>query len=187
MSDSLYETDRLILRRWKDSDREPFARMNSDPKVMEFFSSYRSRQESDKLLDWCYSQIDVHGFSFWAIERKDSNQFIGFVGLSRFKLDLPFCPCVEIGWRLRPEYWGQGFATEAARKSLEVGFKQLALPEIVSFTPLNNQRSRNVMSKIGMTDSRENFLHPSETPESDLQVHCLYKITIDQWARNLRS
>ncbi|MEE9336046.1 MAG: GNAT family N-acetyltransferase [Granulosicoccaceae bacterium] len=187
INDLGHETERLVLRRWKDSDRKPFAQMNANPKVMEYFSRLRTLEESENMIELCNSRIEEHGFSFWAVERKDSNQFIGFVGLSRYTADLPFCPCVEIGWRLSHQHWGHGFATEAAIKCLEVGFKQLALPEIVSFTPLLNQRSRNVMLKIGMTDCEKNFLHPSETAKSGLQVHCMYKINKKQWAEHSRS
>jgi len=95
--------------------------------------------------------------------------------LNTFNVDLPFCPCIEIGWRLAFEHWGNGFATEAARHCLSLGFTNFALKEIVSFTTLANTRSRHVMEKIGMTDSKEDFLHPLVDPASAMQQHCLYK------------
>jgi len=171
-----YETDRLILRNWKDSDSEPFARMNSDPVVMEFFHALRTREESDNLISTITAHILEDGFGFWAVERKDTGEFIGFVGLNRFSINLPFCPCVEIGWRIAHAHWGHGFATEAAIKCLRIGFDQFSLGEILSFATLNNIASRRVMEKIGMTDTYQVFLHPSVPSESGLQEHCLYKI-----------
>ena len=182
-----YETDRLLLRQWKQLDEEPFARMNSDPAVMEFFSSLRTRQESDRTIKALASKMKRDGFGFWAIDRKDEDKFIGFVGITTFDANLPFCPCVEIGWRLEKESWGQGFATEAARKSLEIGFEEYSLEKIYSFTPLGNMRSRRVMESIGMTDEREDFMHPDEPRGSATQQHCLYKIQRSDWQASKKS
>lgn len=172
-----YETDRLILRNWKDSDKEPFSLINSDPVVMEFFYRLLTREQSDNMIQLITERIVEDGFGFWAVERKDTGQFIGFVGINRFTAELPFCPCVEIGWRLAHGHWGQGFATEAALKSLDVGFNQHSLEEIVAFTTVKNKASRRVMEKIGMVDTKQNFFHPSVPADSHLQEHCLYKIT----------
>lgn len=172
-----YETERLIIRPWNDGDRAAFAEMNADPRVMEFFPEIRTREQSDSMVDECNKRLAKDGFTFWAVDRKDREEFIGFVGLTRFEEDLPFCPCVEIGWRLAFQHWGHGFATEAARHCLSLGFNQFNLNEIVSFTTLANTRSRHVMEKIGMVDTGKNFLHPWVAPESGLQEHCLYHIT----------
>jgi len=171
-----FETERLVLRPWQESDREPFAQLNSDKRVMEFFPTVRTREESDWMLDECNRRIARDGFCFWAVDKKDNDEFIGFVGLNTFEADLPFCPCVEIGWRLAFDHWGQGIATEAALKSLELGFDKFMLDEIVSFTALSNVRSRRVMERIGMVDTGETFFHPQIEEGHVLQEHCLYRI-----------
>jgi RimJ/RimL family protein N-acetyltransferase len=179
-----FETQRLRLRQWNDSDREPFAALNSDPAVMEFFPSLPSRAASDASIDSWQSQFASQGWSNWAAELAASGQFIGFVGLTVPRRVLPFSPCVEIGWRLARSFWGQGFATEAARGALRVGFEHLALPEIVSFTVRANQRSRAVMERIGMRSTGEDFEHPGVPEGSPLRLHCLYRITRARWGEN---
>jgi RimJ/RimL family protein N-acetyltransferase len=179
-----FETQRLRLRQWKDSDREPFAAMNSDPAVMEFFPSLQSRAASDASIESWQSQFASQGWSNWAAELVASGQFIGFVGLTVPRRILPFSSCVEIGWRLARSFWGQGFATEAARGALRVGFERLALPEIVSFTASSNQRSRAVMERIGMRNADEDFEHPGVPEGSALRLHCLYRIKRVRWGEN---
>lgn len=171
------ETDRLYLRSWSDSDSEAFYKINSDPNVMRYFPSVYTRGQSDEMMQLCNKEIEECGFSFWAAERKDSRELIGFIGLHNFEGDLDFCPCVEIGWRLAFSEWGKGFATEAAIKCIELGFSKFQLDTIYSFTTLNNLRSRAVMEKIGMIDSENNFDHPGVAIESDLRENCLYKIS----------
>ena len=175
MSNEQYQTQRLTLRPWRESDKAPFAKINSDPRVMEFFPEPYSRETSDWMVDECGRRLATDGFTFWALERRDLNQFIGFVGLNTYKADLPFCPCVEIGWRIAYEHWGNGFATEAAEHCLGLGFNKFSLKEIFSFTALSNRRSIEVMKKIGMVDTNNNFLHPSVDEGSGLQEHCLYQ------------
>jgi RimJ/RimL family protein N-acetyltransferase len=178
------ETQRLRLRQWRESDRAPFAAMNSDPAVMEFFPSLLSREASDSSIDVWQSQFTERGWSNWAVELRSCSQFIGFVGLSVPKRLFPFSPCVEVGWRLAREYWGHGYATEAALDALRVGFEQLGLNDIVSFTSAVNVRSRAVMERIGMSDTGQNFDHP-EIPHGDpLRRHCLYRITRREWTEN---
>lgn len=175
------ETDRLLLRQWRDSDKEPFSALNADPRVMEYFPSILSKTESDSVADRCKSLIADRGWGFWAVELKESKRFIGFVGLHVPSDDLPFSPCVEIGWRLGYEHWGKGYATEAALKSLYVGFQLLMLDEIVSFTALSNLKSQAVMKRIGMTIT-ETFEYPALPNESPLRQHCLYRLTGEQYA-----
>lgn len=149
--------------------------MNTDPKVMEFFPNLGTPERSNQMVDDLNKQLDKNGYTFWAVERLDSGHFIGMVGLNKFDEDLPFCPCVEIGWRLAFEHWGKGFATEAANKCMQLAFYEFALIEVVSFTTLANSRSRHVMEKIGMQNTGNNFMHPSVPKESNLQEHCLYR------------
>jgi RimJ/RimL family protein N-acetyltransferase len=178
------DTPRLRLRQWRETDREPFAALNADPEVMEFFPSLQSRATSDASIDSWQSQFASQGWSNWAVELRSSGQFIGFTGLSVPRRVLPFSPCVEIGWRLAREHWGLGYATEAARASLRVGFEQLALAEIVSFTAIGNFRSRAVTKRIGMRNANQDFEHPGVPEGHALRLHCLYRISLEEWAEN---
>lgn len=171
-----FETERLRLRQWLPADREPFAALNSDSRVMEFFPSFLTRAESDAMADRCQSLIEERGWGFWAAEYKATREFIGFVGLHTPSAELPFSPCVEVGWRLAFQHWGKGFATEAASEALRVGFQLLHLREIVSFTTLGNRRSRAVMERLGMWESGT-FEHPHVPESSGLRQHCLYRLS----------
>lgn len=175
------ETDRLILRPWQDRDRAPFAAMNADPQVMEFFPSLCTREQSDGIATRLQQHNQDWGWSFWATELRASGQFIGFIGLQIPNPAVPFYPCVEVGWRLGREHWGHGYATEGARASLDFGFGQLHLAEILAFVAVENRRSRAVMDRLGMTDQRQNFIHPMVTPEARYQSHCLYRIKAEEW------
>jgi RimJ/RimL family protein N-acetyltransferase len=175
------ETERLRLRQWKLSDREPFAALNADSKVMEFFPSPLTRTESDALAQYCQSLINERGWGFWAAELKNTQEFIGFVGLHTLSAELPFSPCVEIGWRLALQHWGKGFATEAATETLRIGFEVLGLQEIVSFTALCNYRSRAVMERLCMRESGT-FEHPHVPASSHLRQHCLYRLSVATYA-----
>ena len=178
------ETPRLRMRQWRESDREPFAAMNADPAVMEFFASPPSRAASDASIDAWQAQLAAQGWSNWAVELRESQEFIGFTGLSVPRRTFSFSPCVEVGWRLARKFWGEGFATEAARAALRVAFERLALPEVVSFTAVGNLRSRAVMERIGMNDTNQDFEHPGITEGHPLRLHCLYRITGVQWGAN---
>jgi RimJ/RimL family protein N-acetyltransferase len=176
-----FDTERLRLRQWLDADREPFARLSADRRVMEFFPSVLDRAASDATVDRVQALIAERGWGFWAVESKTDRQFIGFVGLHIPKVDLPFSPCVEIGWRLASEYWGKGYATEAASGALKVGFERLCLPEIVSFTAIINRRSRAVMERLGMDLDAETFEHPHIPVGHPLREHCLYRLSRAKW------
>jgi len=170
-------TARLHLRRWRASDRAPLAAMNADPRVMAHFPGLLSRVESDAVADRIEAHFEQHGFGAWAVEIDGVTPFAGFVGLTIPRFEAHFTPCVEIGWRLAAEYWGQGIATEGARAALQFGFDRLRLDEIVSFTVPDNLRSRRVMEKLGMThDSRDDFDHPLLPPGHRLRRHVLYRL-----------
>ena len=175
------KTARLQLRQWRDSDREPFAAMNADQQVMELFPALLSRTESDAGIDRQIAHIEKYGWGFWAVERLEDQRFIGFVGIKNVTDDMPFAPAVEIGWRLAVPSWGKGYAAEAARASLKVGFEQLGLPEIVSFTVPANARSRAVMEKLGMQAAPDTFEHPALPPGHPMRQHCLYRLRREQW------
>ena len=178
-----FETPRLRLRPWRDADRAPFAALNADPVVMEFFASAIGVDASNASIDAWQAQFALQGFSNWAAELRDGGGFIGYVGLTRPRRVLPCSPCVEIGWRFARAHWGRGLANEAARGALRIGFERLGLAEIVSFTSVLNHRSRAVMERIGMRDAGEDFDHPGVPEGSPLRRHCLYRLGRTQWQR----
>lgn len=165
-----------MLRDWMDSDLEPLAKMCADREVMRYFPSVLTRDESFKMADKIRSLLTERGWGFWALELLGGDKFIGFVGLHTPKATLPFYPCVEVGWRLRKEFWGQGFAPEAARASVEYGFHNLKLDSIMAFTSAINRPSIRVMEKIGMYNTYSDFEHPDVPEKSELRHHVLYKI-----------
>jgi RimJ/RimL family protein N-acetyltransferase len=175
-------TGRLLLRDWREEDLDLFARMNTDPRVMEYFPSLLSRPESDELAARIRGKWSEHGFGPWAVEIPGVAVFAGFVGLSVPSFSAPFTPCVEVGWRLAHARWGQGYATEAARASLAFGFEQLKIAEIVSFTVPANVRSTHVMEKLGMRRSpSDDFDHPKVAEGNPLRRHVLYRMSQAEW------
>jgi RimJ/RimL family protein N-acetyltransferase len=175
------ETHRLRLVCWQECHIAPFAAMNADPEVMRWFPSTLSEEQTRAGVRGWQQQFAEKGWSNWAVESKADGSFIGFVGLSVPRRQLPFSPCVEVGWRLARAHWGHGFATEAARESLRFGFESLHLEKIVSFTALGNRRSRAVMERLGMLDTGRDFEHPAVPQDSPLRPHCLYAITRERW------
>jgi len=172
----LLTTERLVLRRWRESDLEPFRRMNADPRVMEFMPKALDSAESDALVERIGRHFDERGFGLMAAELGGSGEFVGFVGLSVPNFEAPFMPAVEIGWRLATDQWGKGLATEAARETLRFGFERLGLESVVSFTVPANVRSRRVMERIGMThDPSEDFDHSQLPMGHPLRRHVLYR------------
>jgi len=170
-------TPRLLLRRWRNEDLEPFAAMNADPRVVEHLPGPMTRGASDALVARIEANFETRGFDVFAVEVPGVAPLIGFVGLTVPRFEAPFTPCVEIGWRLAFEHWGRGYATEAARASLAFGFTQLGLAEVVSFTVPANLNSRAVMERLGMTrDPREDFEHPALPEGHRLRPHVLYRI-----------
>ncbi len=175
-------TTRLRLREWRDEDLEPFAALNADPRVREFFPSVLSYQESADSMAHIQDHFQQHGFGLWALEVIGGVPFIGFVGLSVPPFDAPFMPCVELGYRLAFEHWGRGYASEGSRAVLEYGFTTLGLREIVAFTTASHQRSRRVMERLGMTRNPEDdFDHPNIAAGHPLRRHVLYRLTARQW------
>jgi RimJ/RimL family protein N-acetyltransferase len=165
---------RVVLRPWQDRDTDAFAAMNADPRVMEFFVAPLSREESDSLLARMRAVIEERGWGWWCVDI--NGECAGFTGLSSPPYETPFTPCVEVGWRFRPQFWGHGYATEAAQLALDYGFKTLQLREIVSFTATGNQRSRRVMERIGMQrDLGGDFDHPRVPEGHPLRRHVLYR------------
>ncbi len=170
------ETDRLLLRRWQPADRIPFAALNADPVVMEFFPEPLTTDQSNAAAERIEKHFADNGFGFWAVQIKDHTPFIGFIGLAIPRFESHFTPCVEIGWRLSASFWGNGYATEGASAAMEFAFKHLALKQIVSTTTVGNVRSRRVMEKLGMIYSpMDDFDHPLVAKGHPLQRHVLYR------------
>jgi RimJ/RimL family protein N-acetyltransferase len=170
-------TERLYLRRWQPSDRLPFAQLNGDSQVMEFFPGTLSRHESDAMVDRIEAHFERHGFGLWAVEIAGVINFAGFVGLAIPRFEAAFTPCIEVGWRLAAAFWGRGYATEGARAALDFGFRWLGAREILSFTVPANVRSRWVMEKLGMTHAPEDdFDHPLLPEGHPLRRHVLYRL-----------
>lgn len=167
------ETPRLILRRWVESDLEPFAAMNADPRVMEYYPATLSRAESDEVAGRIRRHFDEHGYGMWAVELPSVTPFAGFIGLAIPRFEAHFTPCVEIGWRLAAEYWGRGYATEGAVAVLKYAFETLGLDEVVAMTAEINVPSRRVMEKLGMTHTpADDFEHPL-VPEGHRLGRCV--------------
>jgi RimJ/RimL family protein N-acetyltransferase len=170
-------TERLLLRRWKDEDRVPFAALNADPAVMEHFPARLTRAESDAFVDRNIAQHDEQGWGLWALELRATGAFIGYTGLAVPRFEAHFTPAVEVGWRLARDAWGHGYASEAARAAVAVGFDEVGFDEIVSFTATGNVRSMRVMERIGMThDPADDFDHPALPEGSPLRRHVLYRL-----------
>ena len=179
------ETERLKLRQWKNSDLPAFSEMNADPIVMKYFPNTLSEDESNAIANKCKDLISKRSWGFWAVEIEEEKEFIGFVGLHKTSYDLPFTPCVEIGWRLGKKYWGKGYATEAAFEALKFAFEELKLSEVYSFTSVSNMQSWSVMERLNMQNLKKNFEHPMVPERHPLREHVLYKITAEQWNNKL--
>lgn len=170
------ETKRLVLRRWRDSDRSTFHILNRDPIVMATIGPVMNRSDSDGFMDRIERRFDEHGYGLWCVDL--NGEAIGFTGFMK-----PwFREGVEIGWRMRSECWGHGYAPEAARACLQHGFDDLGFEEVISFTAASNSNSRRVMDKIGLIrDVDGDFVHPSVPEGNPLQLHVLYRLTAAQY------
>jgi RimJ/RimL family protein N-acetyltransferase len=176
-------TDRLVLRGWRNEDLEPFARLNADPYVMDDFPARLDRQGSDELVRRLRAHWVEFGFGLWAVEVPGVAPFVGFAGLAEPGFTAPFRPCVEVGWRLAHEFWGQGYATEGARAGLAFAFERLRLDEVISFAASTNLRSLRVMEKLGMRhSSSDDFDHPNFPEGHPLQRQVLYRLSRREWA-----
>lgn len=171
------ETERLILRDWTEDDLAVFQQMNSDPVTMEFFPNLLTPEGSTMFYERIKREIEERGYGLYAVELKDSKQFVGFTGFHYTVMDMDFCPCIEIGWRYMREVWGHGYATEAAKACLDYARKNLNFKKVYSFTSLINERSEKVMKKIGMKKVGH-FQHPTIADGHRLREHVLYKIDL---------
>ena len=168
-------TERLIMRRWRDSDRAPFAALNGDPETMKFFPETLDRVASDTFADRIEALFERQGYGLWALEVAGTGQFIGYTGLNPMPDGVPGAGGMEIGWRLSRHAWHQGYATEAARAALAVAFDRAGLPEVWSMTAVLNEPSAAVMRRIGMTEAGR-FEHPRIPVGHRLRPHVLYHL-----------
>jgi len=171
------ETERLVLRPPTDEDRAAIAALNAHPRVGEWLSGVMTREESDAFVDRMTAHIAEHGHGFWAVERKADRAVIGVAGLLVMGTDLPPGPALEVGWRLIPDAWGQGYATEAARASTAWGFANRDAQEIVAITARGNYRSQAVMMRLGMVpEPWRDFDHPRLAEDHPLRAHVTYSL-----------
>ena len=183
---NILETERLILRTWNESDILPFSIMNGDNQVMEFFPNILSKEETFALYERITTDIERRGFGLFAVEAKQTQDFMGFIGFDEPRFSSYFTPCVEIGWRLDKRFWDQGYATEGAKACLEYGFSTLGFKEVVSFTSKLNTKSIAVMKNIGMTYESD-FEHPKVVEGHPLRTHVLYRISRRSWSFTLNA
>jgi RimJ/RimL family protein N-acetyltransferase len=179
--EQVIHTARLCLRPCREEDRDPFAELNADPVVMEFSPGPWPRAESDASFNRIQKHWSDHGFGVWVVEVQ--GQFAGTLGFHHPRFEAFFTPCVEIGYRLMPRWWNQGFATEAARAALHYVFERIGLQEVVAITTPANVRSRRVMEKLGMQYSGD-FDHPGVPETGPLGLHVLYRLPRARWAES---
>ncbi len=177
-------TERLILRQWQQGDLQTFAQLNADPRVMEYFPSVKTIEESAKEYEAILEHFKKHGYGWWAVSETNKMNFIGFIGLRYIDFPASFTPAVEIAWKIAYDYWGKGYATEGANAALKYGFEVLKLQEIISLTSIPNVRSQVVMKRIGMHHEPQNdFDHPKLPKEHKLSRHVLYRIKLSEWRK----
>ncbi|MFF2090039.1 GNAT family N-acetyltransferase [Paenibacillus sp. NPDC058174] len=170
------ETSRLLLREWEETDLESFYQLNADETVMTFFPKTLSMEETNLFYQSIVSEFKQCGFGLYAVEVKENKEFIGFIGFHRAAFEADFTPCIEIGWRLKKEAWGKGYATEGAKACLQYGFDTLGFKDVYSFTADLNHPSKSVMTKIGMSFIKT-FHHPKVEKSSPLSKHVLFHIS----------
>jgi len=179
-------TERLVLGTWSDQDAEGLLALSTDVEVMRHFPALATREQIEALVARHRDNLAAGRPGLYAVRVAETGSFIGFVGLATPSFDAPFMPCVEIGWRLRRDAWGHGYATEAARAALAHGFQTLGLDEIVSFTTVGNTPSIAVMRRLGMhTDPAEDFDHPSVPEDHPVRRHVLYRLSAEEWRRGV--
>jgi RimJ/RimL family protein N-acetyltransferase len=166
-------TGRLLMRRWQEPDRDPYAALNADPEVMRHFPGLIARADSDAHIDRMEDYLGRHGYGLWALEV--SGQFIGYTGLAPMPDGVPGAGGMEVGWRLARAAWHHGYATEAARAAVGVAFDGLGLAEIWSMTAVSNEPSQAVMRRIGMTP-HSHFDHPRVPAGHPVRPHVAYHL-----------
>jgi len=168
-------TERLLMRRWLDSDREPFAALNADPKTMRYFAATLDRLASDAFVDLIETRFERQGYGLWALEVTDTGEFIGLTGLNPMPDDVPGAGGTEVAWRLARHAWHRGYATEAARAALDVAFEGVGMTEVWSMTAVLNEPSQAVMRRLGLSEVAR-FNHPRVPAGHPLRPHVTYHL-----------
>ncbi len=176
----IFSSERLGFRSWENEDLEEFAKLNSDEDVMEHFPKTLSNKEVVELIVKLKDHFVENGFTYYAVDILETNEFIGMIGLAAQKYITKFTPAIDIGWRLKRSAWGKGYATEGAKRCLDYGFSELGLNKIVSVTTIKNTKSENVMKKIGMTKKGE-FNHPELADYPEYEKHVCYEIVKSEY------
>lgn len=181
----IIETERLILRTWRENDVYFYHQINQDKHVLEFLRFSLTLEQAQEFVGTANRHQDKHGYALWAVELKNTGALMGFIGLNYTDWKSHFTPAVEVGWRLGSQFWGKGYATEGARASLAYGFEHCGLKEIVSFTVPANTRSIRVMEKLGLRrDFDGDFFHPKVESGHKLSHHILYRIKAENYYTN---
>lgn len=188
MGDFRLETDRLILREWRDGDRVAFHAMSTDPRVMKFLGPAMTMADVDALIARLRGLQETLGHCFWAVERKADGRLIGWCGLIRGAKNTPIEDLVEVGWRFAFENWGQGYAREAASASIDWAFAHLPDDEVWAITVNDNANSWGLMERLGMHRHADKaFDHPNVPDGSPLKAHITYSIGRDEWTASASS
>ena len=180
MSSFLFISKRLGFRAFKQEDEHPFRLLNQDKAVMKYFPFLLSDEASKDFMERINNNLQNNGYGFFAVEIIKTGQLIGFIGLQKVTFESEFTPCIEIGWRIRREFWNQGYATEGAMACLKYGFEEQKFDKILSFCPKVNKASERIMQKIGMTKQGE-FLHPKILDYPRISSCVWYEITKKQF------
>ena len=175
----LFTSDRLGFRNWESSDVEILSTINSDSKVMEFFPSTQTRDQTLSFIERMQVQFSEKGFCYFAVDKIQTNELIGFIGINIQTFESDFTPCIDIGWRLSSNEWNKGFATEGAKRCLDFAFSTLSISKIYSITPKVNLKSERIMIKLGMKKVK-NFIFPALQEDERLRECVLYEIKSDK-------
>jgi len=183
MEKYLFKSERLGFRNWTEKDIPDMAKINADSKVMEFFPSLPNKEETEQFVDRMVHQFSENGFCYFAVDKLENIEFIGFIGIAAQIFESEFTPCVDIGWRLAQKEWGKGYASEGAKQCLEFAFNEVNLNEVISICTENNSRSEKVMKKIGMKKIGE-FVHPKLKDHSKYRNCICYHIDKKMWQQS---
>ncbi len=173
--DYIFTSQRLGFRNWLGTDLPKMAAINADKEVMKFFPSTQAEAKTEEFIKRMQTQFEKHGFCYFAVEILETNELIGFIGLSEQTYEADFTPCVDIGWRLCKTHWGKGYATEGAKRVLQYGFEDVGLDRILSIAPVLNKASESVMQKIGM-HKVTTFEHSLLRDNKELKECVLYEM-----------
>ena len=176
----IFKSERIGFRNWLTTDIEIMAEINSDEQVMEFFPGIKSKQETTEFIERMQNQLQEKGFCYYAVDKLETRELIGFIGLSEQVFTSDFTPCIDIGWRLKKDEWNKGYATEGAKKCLDYAFSKLKLEKIIAVAPIANLKSEQVMKKIGMKKVK-NFNHPALAENERLRECSLYEISTGEF------